>query len=76
MLESDHSQNLAKAKSVAQEIGMTSRESVDAEQKATYDKLNQLSGQRFDKEFARHMFKTTGKISASLDSKPKITFCR
>ena len=55
---------------------MTPPESIDAEQKATYDKLNQLSGQRFDKEFARHMFKTTGKISGSLDRKPKITFCR
>ena len=55
MLESDHSQNLEKAKSVAQEIGMTPPESVNAEQKATYEKLSKLSGQQFDHEFAQHM---------------------
>lgn len=54
-LESDHSENLDKAKSLAQEIGMTPPKSVNAEQKATYDKLNKLSGQQFDKEFAQHM---------------------
>jgi putative membrane protein len=78
MLESDHSQNLEKAKSVAQEIGMTPPDSVDAEQKATYDKMNKLSGQQFDKEFAQHMvqdhrkdiskFEQEGKRSGSIAS--------
>jgi putative membrane protein len=54
-LESDHSQNLEKAKSVAQELGMTPPEAVNAEQKATYDKLSRLSGQQFDNDFAQHM---------------------
>jgi putative membrane protein len=55
MLASDHGENLDKAKSLAQKIGMTPPESVNAEQKATYNQLSKLSGQQFDKEFARHM---------------------
>jgi len=34
---------------------MTPPESVNAEQKAMYEKMSKLSGQQFDKEFAQHM---------------------
>jgi putative membrane protein len=54
-LVSDHQQNLDKARSLAQTIGMTPPDSVSAEQKATYDKLSRLSGRQFDREFAQHM---------------------
>jgi len=54
-LASDHQQNLDKAKSVAQKIGLTPPDGVDPEQKAMFDKLSKLSGQQFDQEFARHM---------------------
>lgn len=54
-LVDDHGENLDKAKSLAQKMGMSPPESVNAEQKATYNKLSKLSGRQFDKEFARHM---------------------
>ncbi len=54
-LVSDHQQNLDKARSLAQTIGMTPPDSVSAEQKATYDKLSRLSGRQFDREFAQHI---------------------
>jgi len=55
MLVNDHQENLDKAKSVAQTIGMSPPESVSAEQKAMYDKLGKLTGRQFDREFAQHM---------------------
>jgi putative membrane protein len=70
-LESDHSQNLDKAKSVAQEIGMTPPESVNAEQKATYEKMNKLSGQQFDKEFAQHMVQDHKKDISKFEQESK-----
>lgn len=54
-LVSDHQENLDKAKSLAQQVGVTPPESVNAQQKAAYQKLSKLSGQQFDKEFAQHM---------------------
>jgi putative membrane protein len=54
-LADDHQQNLDKAKSVAEKIGMTPPESVSVEQKAVYNKLSKLSGRQFDREFAQHM---------------------
>lgn len=54
-LVSDHQQNLDKAKSLAQTIGMTPPDAISAEQKATYNKLSKLSGRQFDREFAQHM---------------------
>ncbi|MBR0698232.1 DUF4142 domain-containing protein [Bradyrhizobium lablabi] len=71
MLESDHSQNLEKAKSVAQEIGMSPPASVNTEQKATYDRLNKLSGQQFDKEFAQHMVQDHKKDISKFDQESK-----
>lgn len=54
-LVSDHGKNLQKAKSLAQSMDVTPPDAVNAEQRATYEKLSKLSGQRFDQEFAQHM---------------------
>jgi putative membrane protein len=54
-LATDHQDNLDKAKSVAEKIGMTPPDSVSVEQKAMYNKLSKLSGRQFDKEFSQHM---------------------
>ena len=70
-LESDHSQNLEKAKSVAQGMGITPPESVNAEQKASYDKLNKLSGEQFDKEFAHHMVQDHRKDISTFEKESK-----
>ncbi len=52
-LVNDHQQNLDKAKSLAEKIGMTPPDAVSAEQKAAYNKLSKLSGRQFDREFAQ-----------------------
>lgn len=54
-LVADHSANLEKAKSVAQSMGMTPPTTPNVAQKASYDRLNKLSGSKFDRKFAAHM---------------------
>jgi putative membrane protein len=54
-LVSDHGANLETAKSVARSIGVTPPTAPNATQKATYDRLNRLSGSEFDRKFAQHM---------------------
>ena len=54
-LAADHGANLAKAKSVAQSLGVTPPTTPNAAQKASYDRLNKLSGSEFDRKFAAHM---------------------
>lgn len=54
-LATDHGANLETAKSVAQSIGATPPTAPNATQKATYDRLNKLSGPQFDRKFAQHM---------------------
>ncbi len=54
-LTSDHTANLDKAKSLAQSMGMSVPDQPNSEQKAMYDKLNKLSGQQFDQQFAQAM---------------------
>jgi putative membrane protein len=54
-LVADHGANLEKAKSVAQSIGVTPPTAPNAAQKASYDRLNKLSGSEFDRKFAAHM---------------------
>src|SRR5262249_15386042 len=51
MLEQDHGQNLQQAQQVANQIGLTPPTQPSAEQKATYDRLNRLSGAGFDRQF-------------------------
>jgi putative membrane protein len=55
MLQEDHSAANEKAESVAQSKGMTPPTEPTKKQKANYDKLSKLSGDRFDREFVNHM---------------------
>jgi len=55
MLEQDHGQHLQQAQQIASQIGVTAPTEPSAAQKATYDKLNKLSGASFDKQFALAM---------------------
>jgi uncharacterized protein (DUF305 family) len=43
------------AESVAQSIGMTPPTEPNSKQKADYDRLSKLSGDKFDREFVSHM---------------------
>ena len=70
-LVSDHQENLDKAKSLAEKIGMTPPESVNAEQKAMYEKMSKLSGQQFDKEFAQHMVQDHKKDISKFEQESK-----
>jgi putative membrane protein len=55
MLQQDHSAANEKAESVAQSAGMTPPTEPNRKQKADYDKLSKLSGDKFDREFVNHM---------------------
>jgi putative membrane protein len=70
-LASDHQENLDKAKSLAQKIGMTPPDSVNAEQKATYNKMSKLSGREFDREFAQHMVQDHKKDISKFEQESK-----
>jgi putative membrane protein len=54
-LEQDHTAANQKATSLASEIGMTPPTEPNKKQKAMYDKLSKLSGDKFDKQFAKEM---------------------
>ncbi|HEY7247738.1 MAG TPA: DUF4142 domain-containing protein [Xanthobacteraceae bacterium] len=54
-LVTDHGANLDKAKSVAQSAGVTPPSAPSAKQKAMYDRMSKLSGEQFDKQFAKEM---------------------
>jgi putative membrane protein len=54
-LVTDHNDANSKATAIAKDIGVTPPEEPSKKQKADYDKLSKLSGDAFDKQFARHM---------------------
>ena len=54
-LTTDHGANLETAKSVAQSVGVEPPSAPNANQSATYDRLNKLSGAQFDRQFAKSM---------------------
>jgi putative membrane protein len=54
-LASDHSAANEKATQVAQQLGVTAPSEPNAKQKATYAKLSKLSGDAFDRAFAKEM---------------------
>ncbi len=54
-LETDHSSANQKAMSVASSMGVTAPTEPDKKQKATYQKLSKLSGDAFDRAFAKEM---------------------
>src|SRR5919202_1926811 len=55
MLQQDHAAANKKAENVAQSMGMTPPTEPNSKQKADYDRLSKLSGDKFDREFASHM---------------------
>jgi putative membrane protein len=55
MLVKDHGDANAKATDVANQLGVTPPEEPSKKQKADYAKMSKLSGDAFDKQFARHM---------------------
>lgn len=57
MMVTDHSKANDKLKSLAQEKGVTLPDSLTAKQKKTMEKLSQLSGDEFDKEYMDTMVK-------------------
>jgi putative membrane protein len=54
-LVTDHGANLEAARSVAQSIGLEPPTTTNANQNATHDRLNKLSGAQFDRKFAERM---------------------
>jgi len=55
MLQTDHSDANTKAKSAANSLGMSPPNAPNSKQKAMYDRMSKMSGQNFDREFAKHM---------------------
>src|SRR5690242_4775619 len=55
MLQQDHSQNLQQAQQLAQQNNVTAPTEPSSEQKKMHDKLSKLSGQQFDRQFAKDM---------------------
>jgi len=54
-LVSDHTATNDKAMSVAQSMGVSPPSEPNKKQKAVYDRLSKLSGENFDREFAKAM---------------------
>jgi putative membrane protein len=55
MLSDDHTAANQKAIDAAKSMGVSPPDGPTARQKADYDRLAKLSGERFDRDFARHM---------------------
>jgi putative membrane protein len=55
MLQKDHSAANQKATAAANQMGMSPPSEPNSKQKAMYDKMSKLSGDKFDREFAKHM---------------------
>ena len=55
MLQKDHSEANQKATAAANQMGLSPPGEPNSKQKAMYDKMSKLSGDRFDREFAKHM---------------------
>jgi len=55
MLVTDHSDANQKATAIANQIGVTPPTEPNAKQKAMYDKMSKLSGDAFDRAFAKAM---------------------
>src|SRR5215211_7572150 len=54
-LEQDHAAANDKAAAVAKEMSMTPPTEPNKKQKADYDRMSKLSGDKFDREFIKHM---------------------
>ena len=54
-LEQDHATANEKALAAAKEMGMTAPSEPSKKQKAMYDRMSKMSGEKFDREFVKHM---------------------
>ena len=55
MLQKDHSGANQKATAAANQMGVSPPSAPNSKQKAMYEKMSKLSGDKFDREFAKHM---------------------
>jgi putative membrane protein len=55
MLQKDHSDANQKATAAANQLGMSPPTEPNKKQTAMYDRMSKLSGDKFDREFAKHM---------------------
>jgi putative membrane protein len=73
MLEQDHGEHSQKVQSKAQVLDVTVPQEPNATQKATYDRLSKLSGDKFDDQFVKAMVsdhkKDIGKYEKEAKSK-------
>jgi putative membrane protein len=56
-MQQDHSKNLQQAQQLAQQNGMTPPSAPNAKQKQMHDSMSKMSGDKFDRQFARDMVK-------------------
>jgi putative membrane protein len=57
MLEQDHGEHLQKMQQMAQQMGVTPPQQPSAKATKAYDRLSKMSGEKFDRAFARDMVK-------------------
>jgi len=70
-LEQDHSANLQKAQSLAQQEGVTPPTQPSAKETRMYDRLSKDQGAKFDKAFAKAMVKDHKQDIAKFDKQAK-----
>src|SRR3569833_2739360 len=55
MLQDDHSAAQQKLQSVASQLGVQGADEPNKKQKSDHDKMMKMTGEKFDKAFAKHM---------------------
>jgi len=73
MLEKDHGDANTKAMQVAKQMNVTAPPEPNAKQKEVYDKLSKLSGDAFDREFAKEMVEDHQKDIKEYEDAAKMT---
>jgi len=71
MLQQDHGKHLQQAQQLAQQGGVTTPAQPTASQKKSYDKLSKMSGNQFDRQFARDMVADHKKDIAKYEKEAK-----
>lgn len=73
MLETEHGQDLIKARQVATQLGVNPPANVNDDQQALFDKLTGLKGAEFDKEFTQAMIEDHKKDIVKFQTQAKQT---
>jgi putative membrane protein len=71
MLQKDHSEANQKASAAATSLGVTPPTAPNSKQKADYDRMAKLSGEKFDQEFVKHMIADHKKDIREYDKEAK-----